>query len=545
MGRRVGLVILAVLVAIGAWGAWTFDEARRHMIQAQDALFYAQERLRAHDPVLAAEGVGWARESTQAAVGSTESWVWRALAAVPKAGDSLQAARAVILASDSAVDGLDVIASSLTGIDTELSHGAFDLTALADMDSIVAQSAGDISRARAYLATAPRAGEGAWVLPSIERKVDITEIQIDLLASTADAAQLFGDYAPTLLGEDVAKFYLVAVQTPNQMTATGGVVDLWGVVRVDDGNVTVVDSGAGEDLRRQRETADFPTVARAWLASYEKKAGARLDGVLAVDGTAPMFGREVTLPGGEEVPDAQKFLLSGIYDMYPEADQGRERREVREAIAASVVEDAFTVDLVTLERLQFQRRVMLWVRDPQVQRILAATPIGHALLPAKQHSVESVLINTDGSRLDRTIGRVFHYDVGRCPAPDGTVRSEATMQYRIGIRRDGRMPEAMIGAARLGPNGPIGRKLLKVYLPLGAKPVAVLVGGEGHAWTQSQEAGRPVVSLPLALPPKALRAVKVEFDEPDSPDPGTIEVQPMLHGAGTVVEDRPCEQEQA
>lgn len=540
------MVILAVLVAVGVWAAWVFDEAHRHMVQAQTELSYARGQVLADDPALAQEGVALAKAQTQAAADLTDMWVWKALAAVPKAGDSLRAARAVIFAADSSVNGLATMSAGISGIDQELSHNTFDLASLAVADEAMTDSEADFSRARAHLANAPRADQGAWVLPSLQSEVSRMEAQSDAMSSTAAVVQQLGDYAPALLGADNPQSYFVGVQVPNQMTAMGGVVDLWGVVRVDDGTVTVVDSGAGEDLRLSNTSSpDFPRVAQSWLDAYHAETGRRLDGALAVGLDAPRFGGEVTLANGATVPDAREFLVSGIYDMYPDTGQTRQRREAREAVAAQVVEAAFAADLPTLEPMVRDRRIMLWVRDPQIQQAIAATTLGHALQPAAAHTVEPVLINVDGSRLDRRIMRGVDYAVGRCPAPDGTVRSEVTMQYRIGIRRDALMPEAMIGAARVGPNGPISRMRLKVYLPAGAQPVAVLVGGEGHAWRQSEEAGRPVVSLSLALPPKAWRTVKVEFDEPDSPAPGTIEVQRMPQSAGVIVEDHPCELEQA
>ena len=61
MARRVSVVILAVLVAVGVWAAWVFDEAHRHMVQAQTELSYARGQVLADDPALAQEGVALAK----------------------------------------------------------------------------------------------------------------------------------------------------------------------------------------------------------------------------------------------------------------------------------------------------------------------------------------------------------------------------------------------------------------------------------------------------------------------------------------------------
>src|SRR5690606_27711791 len=124
--------------------------------------------------------------------------------------------------------------------------------------------------------------------------------------------------------------------------------------------------------------------------------------------SALVGGDKIVLPDGQAVSNVGEYLLTGIYQQYPSLAQNRERRQVQAAIAGQVIEALFTVDnaqglLDALGTQVGERRVMLWVKDPEVQAVIADTELGHSLQPAKPHSVEPVLINIGWSKLDGQI----------------------------------------------------------------------------------------------------------------------------------------------
>ncbi len=187
-----------------------------------------------------------------------------------------------------------------------------------------------------------------------------------------------------------------------------------------------------------------------------------------------------------------------------------------------------------------ERRVAAWVEDDAAQAVIADSGVGHSLAGVDPHTVEPVLINIGWSKLDTYIAREFEYGVGRCMDANGDVRSTLTMRFTSDIPEGVTLPEYVVGAVPVGPQGPVNRLILQSHLPAGAEILEVEVDGESSQYFDFMEAGRPAVGYILDLAPRDAREVTVLFREPGEAGQGEVLVQPMARGAAVTVTDRPC-----
>lgn len=123
-----------------------------------------------------------------------------------------------------------------------------------------------------------------------------------------DAALRLLQHAPSLLGADAPRHYLVLAQNIDELRATGGFISAVGILRVERGEISVAwfgDSFAADDLslihspppaplekymwasqwllRDSNWYADFPTSARVAQSMYVSDRKLKTDGVIAVD----------------------------------------------------------------------------------------------------------------------------------------------------------------------------------------------------------------------------------------------------------------------
>lgn len=572
-----GVAVLAVLLlAAAVWAGYTFRQAEQHLRVAQAELEQARTDLQNLDGQAARDSVNAAQGQSTAAAGLANRWIWRLTAAVPKVGDSADAARAIVLAADSAVTALAGITDSMAALDPEnlVEGSTVNLEAVTAAGAAAQTGIEPLEQAQAYLAAAP---QGAWVVAPIAQAQEQLAANVDELVATASALQQAGELLPGALGAQEPKTYFVAVQAANETRGTGGLLGTWAVVRADQGKVKVVAAGANEDLpdlarmpggmaadylQRYRDdptlvanmnlSPDFPVAAQLWLDSWQKKTGRRLDGVLALDTKAvgrllTATGTTLTGPDGATYDGAAfaDFALRGVYEKFPDLADTPARRAYQDALGMSATKALLQLDnpvavLRAAADLVGERRVAVWVADPATQEVVGDSLLGHSLQPARPHSVEPVLNNVGWSKLDGFIDRSFDYTVGRCPDENGLVRSELTTTLVSDIPLGTVLPEYMVGTVPKSGDGPVNQVYLQAHLPPGAEVVEVLVDGEPAQWSPYQEAGRPMAGVLVGLPPRQDREVRVVFTEPADDAAGEVLVQPMARDAQVTVRDRGC-----
>ena len=571
------LLVVCVLAAIG-WAGWTMWSAEQHLRAAQAHLEDARSAIQGLDSEAAASAAEAAKVESGAAADLAQRRIWSAAAALPKVGDTPEAARALVLAADAAVTGVAGLATAARALaaDDLFLDGQVDLAAVSAAGAAATGAGESLALATERLAAMPTAASGGWVIGPVEDARAELSAQLDELIPATDGLEKAGTLLPGLLGADGPRRYFVAVQAPNETRGTGGLVGTWAVLAADDGRISVADVGSNGDLPNldampasfdadylarygddptlfvnMNLSPDFPSAATLWLASWKKATGEELDGVLGIDVTAigdmlAASGASLTGPDGEVIAGEQfaDFTLAGIYEKFPTGADVEARKAYQEVLAAqalaAVLRAGDPIALVrALERAVSDRRVAMWVGDSEAQEALAETGVGHSLQPASAHSVEPVLINIGWSKLDTYIEREFEYEVGRC-VDGGEVTSNLTMRFTSDLPEGVELPEYVVGAVPVGPTGPVNRLILQGHLPPGAQIQELFVDGESSEYWEFVEAGRPAVGYILDLPPREEREVRVEFREPADGGPGEVLVQPMARGAAVSVTEQPC-----
>lgn len=178
---------------------------------------------------------------------------------------------------------------------------------------IIQEQRGRFRLAREKLdgALALRAGVDDWRLSAVlAEPVARFDRLIGRLAVASRAAEL----APSLLGADRGRTYLILAQNEDELRPTGGFISAAGHVRLENGYVTemnIADSYSFDDfskpypwppyplyeymgadywlLRDANWSPDFPTAAETAAALYLLSTGVEVDGVIALDQVALQY----------------------------------------------------------------------------------------------------------------------------------------------------------------------------------------------------------------------------------------------------------------
>lgn len=579
-GRRGLIAVLltgAVLGMVG-YAGFAMYRSQEHLVAARDELLAARSALGELDIEAAAGSIAVAEREAHAAALATRNVGWRGMAAVPRLGDTPQAARELALAAEAATTAVAGLARAGEALSSRalFSHGTVDLALVSTAGGAAAASASSLDLAAEHLAAMPSAASGGWVIQTVESAGDQLGEQVGELRSVTATMGQVGTLLPGLLGADGPREYFLAVQAPNESRGTGGLVGAWAVLRAEAGRVTVARVGSNGDLPdlptmpkwvsadylarysddpilfpNVNVSPDFPVAARLLLEGWLEKSGDRLDGVIGIDVTAigallDAVDATLTGPDGRKITGAQfaDFALSGVYEMFPTAADTAARKTYQQVLAGQAIRAVLAAgDPVALVRAMSaqvnERRVAVWSADEPLQRALAKRPLAHSLAPGAAHSVEPVLINVGWSKLDTYVDRKFEYGVGRCPDATGMVRSELRIHLTSDLPKQ-QLPAYVVGDVRVGPSGPVNKVVLQAHLPPGAEVLEVDVDGRSSQFWEFTEAGRPAVGYVLDLEPRVEREVRVRFREPADGGPGEVLVQPLARGAQVTVADRAC-----
>ena len=552
--------------------------AEQHLQAAREHLLDARSAISDVDSDAALAAVDAAKVESSAAADLAGNPAWALAAAVPKLGDTPDAAKSLVLAADAAVTGVAGLADAAG----KLADGDLYNDGTVDLDAVAPQGRrrpprGSPSRSPPPTWTpCPPRPSGGWVLPQVDDARTELADQITELTSATEAMEKAGTILPGVLGAEEPKKYFVAVQSPNETRGTGGIVGTWAVLEADKGRISVSEVGSnrefrtlaaipdsmdadfvaryGQDPRKfdnMNLSPDFPSAATCGLpAGRPTGRGPRRGPGLDVVALGNLLDRRRRHPqgAGRQDPDRQavrriRARRRSTASSRPTPRPLRARPTRRpwpsrrsRACSGPVTPRPCCGPCPTPVK---KRRVAAWVEDPEAMAVIADSVLGHSLQPAEPHSVEPAVINAGWSKLDTYIDREYDYVVGRCPDENGMVTSQLTMTLTSDLPEED-LPEYVVGAVPVGPDGPINRVVLQAHLPPGAEILDVTVDGESFSYWPFTEAGRPAFGELLDLPPREARTVSVTFLEPADDAPGEVLKQPMARGADITVSDKGC-----
>ncbi len=509
--------------------------------------------------------------------------LWSVAAALPVLGDTTTAVQAVATSLDEALTALAPTVDLLGALDPDTlvaADGTIDVAALESAVEPLESARVGVAAAAQTLTTAPSRAAGDRVLGRVdEAGAELAGQLGDLdgtLAGAIEAAQL----VPPLLGADGPKRYFVALLNPNEARGTGGLMGNYLIISADSGRITVEEVGSNGDLPNVPYTppelgAQFikryesgprlvpnlnisphhPAAGLLWQKSWQEKTGEVLDGAISADVVAlgdllTATGEQVTLPDGGSLSGAEltDFALTGIYEKFPAVD----RRPRSQGVPGSRDE----------RRLRPRHR-LLRARRPGRRRSArpSASAASRSGRPTRRcrsrcwtpgsaarsrcpsgHHVAAIAINASGSKLDTFLERSLTYEVGRCPSSQpGRVDSVLSVGLTNAVPEGASLPDYVVGLAERRPDGPVNRTLAQLYLPMGAKLVKVSVDGKPASYSVFREQDRLALVLPVELPPRQERTIRVEFSEPADDGPGSAPSQPLVGEQQTTIIDRDCD----
>jgi hypothetical protein len=332
--------------------------------------------------------------------------------------------------------------------------------------------------------------------------------------------------APTLLGADGPRTYLILAQNNHELRPTGGFISGVGELHVDGGrlkSLSFTDSYAVDNLevphdltpldlqqtlaaqlwllRDANWDADFPTSARRVLDIYQRDRGVQADGVIALDLTALEWLVDalgpIPLPDGDQSLTGDNLVrllqaqwenpeggpaLEGRWD----AEWWQHRKDFMGEIAGAALDKllaapsgagqvASGLDLValarTLSRSLDEKHLLLYFTDPQAGTLLRARNWDGALSvpPLPMDALLVVDTNVGFNKVDPNVARTMHYalDLGAADGPEA--RLTVTYQNHSTRAVDGCVQEAWYGDSYTDMMDRCYWNYMRVYVPAGSQ----------------------------------------------------------------------------
>ncbi|GAT85535.1 hypothetical protein CVCC1112_195 [Paenarthrobacter nicotinovorans] len=449
-----GVWAVSLLLAIVGASAWLGSRASTAKSELQAATLLLptlKSQLGSNDASAAADTVDELVEHTGKARDAVNDPLWKVAAVLPWLGANFQAVSEVAISADDVARlGAAPLVKAFQSLDwktlTPRAEG-MNLAPLSAAAPQVQSAAHTVRESAQRLNDIPAENLLPQVSdPLIDARNKLSQLQADL-DSAADAATL----APTMLGADGPKRYLLLIQNSAESRATGGIPGALAVLTVDKGGLSLGsqksagDLGAfvppiptdpeqqaiysgrvGKFMQDVNLTPDFATTATTARTMWERSAGEHLDGVLSVDPVALSFILDATGPVnmadpviqrvGRDLPrqlTGQNVVPTLLSDVYAKIDDPR-LQDVYFAGAAKEIFSALSSGSTDPKRLfeaiskgVSERRILLWSATPEEQKTIARYPLGGAISgPAIYPTQFGVYFNDGtGAKMDYWIKR--------------------------------------------------------------------------------------------------------------------------------------------
>lgn len=571
LGVVVLLVILGAYLAYLAVGAKSqLEDARSHASAAKSALL-AGEAGKAQAEAAAANSAAAAAEHR------TSNVVWSAAAGIPWLGAPLASTHQMT----GAVADLtaDVLVPSARLADTiGLRHllGSGDTPNLRALRAASPQLA-TISTQADAINDRVAGIDGSWFGPVADAQHQLAD-QVGQTARFIDGTAVAAQIAPGMLGVDGPRGYFLALQTPAEARATGGLVGAVAGFTFTDGHFASdrissnadlqnpsrpqLDLGADfndlyswthpyTDSRNSNISPSFPDAAQIWLANWKAQTGRQLDGAVAIDPIALSYILSVTgpitLPDGEKITadNVVPITLSTSYQRF--ADDNAARKAYLQTIAKTAVEQMSSSKadtnalLKALGRGVSERRIMVYSTRPDEQKLLETTQLGHQIPDTTAPYADVTIGNVAGNKIDYYLRRDIRYTAGACT---GDHRTSTITVKLTNTLKDLSLPPYVIGS--LGSpdaNLPNGTNFANVQFT-GTKGATVQTftvdNGPAIYWEGSLE-GHPVAVTQVRIPPGQTSTVVLTLQEPTSAHgKAQVPIQPLVDTPNVVVDVPEC-----
>ncbi len=572
-----GMLFTGWLGFQGSVAKSNLEAARDSAEQARDALLSGESE----DATRFAENAQFHARQARAA---THSLPWNIAAAVPLIGSPLKTTQQISNVVAGLADNVLLPGAAMgAGLSPEklIDGTRLDLKLLrAEQPRLT-----ELAEAAAKLDVEAQAISSPGYVPLISdarsQLQDQTSRLSQLLGNTSLAAQL----APSMLGADGPRTYLMGFQTPAEARGTGGLLGGFGILRFDNGVPTVdtigsnaelgpkclqytavvgeclnlipgatakVDLGPGfnavygwtnplTDYRNSNLSPHFPYAAQIWQSMWQMESGKKVDGVIAIDPIVLSYVLgavgPVTLADGEVInaDNVVELTMSTAYIRF--ADENVARKKYLQDIASAVVKKMTgpiksprqLID--ALGKAASERRISVWSASPADQRILEETPLAHAVPSDEAPYAQVIINNLAGNKMDYYLEREIEYAADGC---DGEIRNSTITIRLTNTATDRPLPDYVAGVGGLAKEiqlkAPSGTMVssVRVLATKGAKLMSVTSNGERVTAVTHVENGRPSFEIQVAIPPGQSGELSFRLSEPTSAGEAQVPIQPLI-----------------
>jgi hypothetical protein len=480
-------------------------------------------------------------------------WLPRFGAEAQAAPELLQLARGVATAGRASMDGAYVVAHALPG---QPGQGS----ALARLAPALEQSQPSWQEAEAALAQVAVARSQLDLTqldPRIAGQLERLDSYLPLLQTGTALARL----APSLLGADGPKTYLLLAQNNDELRPTGGFISGVGLLPIDRGQLGEIDFEdsytvynpdvdhplAPSDLeqtmgaqillfRDANWSADFPSSAQVAQSLYQLDTGAATDGVIAFDleATRRLVAalQPLTLPGYQQ-PLTGDNLLVAMREVWAEplatentvreagaTDWWLHRKDFMGDLAAAARARLETgqVDFGTLAQALYsslqEKHLLVMVNDPATAALLTEAGWSAAIDPGDGDFLLVVDSNVGWNKVNGVVKRTTHYTIA--PRADGSalVDLELVYQHQGEANNQPCVHEARYGDTYEDMVRRCYFNYIRVLAPAGAKLTSAEGFEPAEVSVRPGERGVTQFAGSLLVPPGDTRRVRLSYELP-------------------------------
>jgi uncharacterized protein DUF4012 len=530
-------------------------------IRVKNDLVAARSVLGESPAGLTLSSIAQADEHLAAAVEKLNSPPAKLLRALPVARQNVLAMEAVARDTRPVLDAAAALEAAVEDVETKglMVSGRIDLGLVRRLEKPLSEQ---VARLGALERSVQHHRSG-WLLPPLWDQIDeLLHRARDVSADARRALGLVG-LAPSMLGGDGRRTYLIVLLNNAELRGAGGIPSGLGTLSIEDGKLALGEFYYAPDLTGPRPftrvksppdfrrryarywadrtfwvnttmSSDVPDVAEVAARLFNKIPGRQTDGVLFADpqGVAALMRSDasIELPGSEKpIGPAQlpEYAYSGVYEQEAEGVVD-DRHDALLALGELAFREILSGGFGSRAQLTgmgdaFRAGHLRFVSfDRSEQKALEAANATGNIEPPAGDSLFVTAYNTGANKLDFWSRRSVEH---RC-----TIGSEAAeCSTRVSVKNI-----APDGLPRIVAGHPYGvlTSFLEVYVPDRAKISYVERDGHGAKHFEDRQDGHTTVGFDLTLKPGDQTTVEVGYDLPlDGGYSLEVMPQPLTHPA--------------
>lgn len=575
------LTVVAVIVFVVAWVGIRGLLAVRDLQSSVTHVATLRAQIADANSDGARRTAGEFQDRADGARSLTSDPIWRTAEVVPLVGPDLRAVRQISNVVATVADGsVRPAIRALGKVNTTAfrpKDGRIDVAAIASARPSVDRAAVNLHRALEEA----RAIDTTDTLSVVDKRVDQLVNTLAPVDHEADVARRVIDLAPSMLGTDGARNYLLLVENNAELRAGGGIAGSVVLLHADDGKISLTQQASGASFPRVDQpvlplttetqglygaitgqymldttlTPRFATTAKLASAFWQQRFGQKVDGVVSIDPVTLGYLLNATGPvklatGDTLTSDnAVAVLLSQVYARYSDPAM----QDAFFASAASSVFNAVTsgsadpAKLVTaLSRGAAERRIMVWSsRGTEQRRIVGTSAAGGLPVSTQANARFGVYLNdATGAKMDYYLTKQIAVGSKVCRAdgrPTWTV--QVTLKNTAPADAATSLPRYVTGGGDFGVSpGNVGTNVA-IYAPRTGVFLSASQDGKAASPQTALDGRYPVVQIPTLLSPGQSTTLTVQFLGPKAAAGHTVaaESTPGVHQTVTRPVDVTCE----